>query len=133
MRVIAFLRDRSKVQMTRLDFIKDINMTTVTENDLKEIKDLIKELKTEIKSDFLELKTEINNKLNDLEKNQIRLETKLDGSINTINAQFEGQKNALSKVPDLAEKVGELKNWKQIAIVIVTTVVSGTITWFLKK
>jgi chromosome segregation ATPase len=37
------------------------------------------------------------------------------------------------KLPDLAEKVGELKNWKQIAIVIFTASVSSGIAWFLRS
>jgi chromosome segregation ATPase len=36
------------------------------------------------------------------------------------------------KLPDLAEKVGELKNYKQIAIVIFTASVSSAIAWFLR-
>jgi hypothetical protein len=33
---------------------------------------------------------------------------------------------------DLAEKLGELKNWKQIAVSIITAVVSGVIGWFVR-
>jgi hypothetical protein len=35
-------------------------------------------------------------------------------------------------IADLTEKVGELKNGKQIAIVVFTASVSGAIAWFVR-
>ena len=49
-----------------------------------------------------------------------------------IKSRLDGQQNAVNKIPDLAEKVGELKNWRQIAIIIITGTISSVITWFLK-
>jgi uncharacterized membrane protein (UPF0136 family) len=34
----------------------------------------------------------------------------------------------LQKVPDLAEKVGELKNWKQIGLIIATAMISSILS-----
>ncbi len=92
-------------------------MSTVTKNDLQEIKELIKDLKKET--------TEIKTKLTDLEKNQIKLEGKIEnleqiiqGSFNTLNTRFDSYKPALDKIPDLAEKVGELKGWRAVSLVI---------------
>ncbi|MDJ0659598.1 MAG: hypothetical protein QNJ42_08915 [Crocosphaera sp.] len=33
----------------------------------------------------------------------------------------------MQKIPDLIEKVGELKNWRQIFIILLT----GVVTWYL--
>jgi DNA repair exonuclease SbcCD ATPase subunit len=57
--------------------------------------------------------------------------------VKIITAKIEGtiQSQAVltQKIPDLIEKVGELKNWKQIAIVAITAFTSTTITWFIRE
>ncbi|TRT58450.1 MAG: hypothetical protein EWV85_05955 [Microcystis aeruginosa Ma_QC_C_20070703_M131] len=48
--------------------------------------------------------------------------------------------NAAGKTTDLAEKVGELKNWKQIGVVVITALLSsilsgvtgGVIGWLIR-
>ena len=49
-----------------------------------------------------------------------------------MKEQLSMQQNAINKIPDLAEKVGELKNWRQIAIIIIAGTISSAFTWFLK-
>lgn len=58
--------------------------------------------------------------------------TKLEGRIDTANARLTSLESNTKAIADLAEKVGELKNWKQIAIVIFTATVGGTIGWFIR-
>ena len=65
-------------------------MTQSTNNDLKYITDLLVELKSDIK--------EIKSTTNNIDKRLIVVETRLDE-----------QKAAVGKIPELAEKVGELK------------------------
>lgn len=48
-----------------------------------------------------------------------------------MKEQLSMQQNAINKIPDLAE-VGELKNWRQIAIIIMSGTISSAFTWFLK-
>jgi hypothetical protein len=94
-------------------------MATVTDTDLKELKDLIT-------SGFSCLDAEI---------------TDLKVSVGKIEATLQSQQPNLQKIPDLAEKVGELKNWKQIGLIIATAMISsifsgtigGTIGWLLKS
>jgi hypothetical protein len=57
----------------------------------------------------------------------------LKGEIKTINSRLSNLESTSAKLPDLAEKVGELKNWKQIAIVVFTSVISGSIAWFVRS
>ena len=52
--------------------------------------------------------------------------------IAVISSRLDGQQKAVDKIPDLAEKVGELKNWRQIAIIIITGTASTVLGWVLK-
>jgi chromosome segregation ATPase len=83
-------------------------MTAVTENDLKDLMDLI--ISQNQKIDNLAVR------FTDLEKNQIRLEgklenleTKLEGKLDAINARLDGQKAVLDKIPDLSESSATIK------------------------
>jgi predicted nuclease with TOPRIM domain len=110
-------------------------MKTITQNDLQEIKELIKsqnqkidqlEQKVEQKIDQLEQKVtekidKLAEKVDNVEKSQIRLEGKI-----------EAWKSSIDKIPDLAEKVGELKNWRSIALVVISGVIT-TLFWFFRN
>ncbi len=106
-------------------------MSTVTENDLKRLEDLI------------------NSRFDGLEKGQKTLDTRLSaieirqteikGEIKTLDAKINGVSDrikiiegAMGKIPDLAEKVGELKNWRQIVIITITATISGVIGWVIR-
>jgi chromosome segregation ATPase len=82
----------------------------------------IDQLDKKIDTSFTDLKGQINN-----------AESKLEGKIAVCNSKLVGLESTAAKLPDLAEKVGELKNWKQIAIVIFTASVSGAIAWFIRS
>ena len=102
-------------------------MSTVTENDLKELKDLIiNNNKT--------LEMIINNQ-KVLEKGQADLKEQLTGidkRLAIVETRLEDWKPSIDKIPDLAEKVGELKNWRQFLIITVTAVFSGFIGWVIR-
>jgi hypothetical protein len=82
-------------------------MTAATDTDIREIKDLIA----------------AGNAATQKQIGDLTLEMRLG---------FAEMKSNSQKIPDLAEKVGELKNWKQIAIVIFTATVGGAIGWFIR-
>jgi predicted nucleic acid-binding Zn-ribbon protein len=107
-------------------------MTTVTESDLKELKDLIAALIQENREQFANLKkdvTDLKKDVTDLKKDV----TDLKISSSKVEGTLSAQATLTQKIPDLIEKVGELKNWKQIAIITVTAVISGIITWFVRS
>ena len=81
------------------------------EVDLAEI---LREIKGELKT--------TNDRLNSIDTRLVAIETRIDE-----------QKSSISKIPDLAEKVGELKNWRQIAIIIITGTVGTLFGWFVKS
>jgi hypothetical protein len=70
------------------------------ETDIAEILKDLQSGQKEILKEIVELKSTINT----VDKRLIVVETRLDE-----------QKAAVGKIPELAEKVGELKNWRQIA------------------
>ena len=77
--------------------------------------------------------TEIKASLTDLDKRVAVVESKVDSTEKRLST-FE------NKLPELSEKVGELKNWKQIGVVVITALISsvftgtigGVIGWFLR-
>ena len=96
-------------------------MTQSKNNDLKYITDLLVELKSDLK--------ETNKKIGNL-SSEI---TDLKVDIATIKGKLESQQGYISKIPELAEKVGELKNWRQIAVIIITGTASTVFGWFLRS
>lgn len=85
-------------------------MLQVTSADIRELKDLIQSLDKKVELGFSDLK----------------------GDVKTINSRLANLEATSAKLPDLAEKVGELKNWKQIAIIFFTALLGGSIGWFVR-
>jgi predicted nucleic acid-binding Zn-ribbon protein len=88
------------------------------------------EIKLDSKIDNLETKIEA--KIDKLDGKIDKLETKIDGRFDTINSRLTNIESNTKAMFDLTEKVGELKNWKQIAIVVFTASVSGAIAWYVR-
>ncbi|GCL53660.1 hypothetical protein NIES3806_09950 [Microcystis aeruginosa NIES-3806] len=136
-------------------------MTTVTSNDIQELKDLLSAMRQENREQMTSLREETREQMTSLREetreqmdtlkkdNRQQLETLREENnkqfinlhkeiteVKIITAKIEGtiQSQAVltQKIPDLIEKVGELKNWKQIAIVAITAFTSATITWFIR-
>lgn len=136
-------------------------MTTVTSNDIQELKDLLSAMRQENREQMISLREETREQISSLreetrnqidalkEDNRQQIETLREENnqqfinlqkeiteVKIITAKIEGtiQSQAVltQKIPDLIEKVGELKNWKQIAIVAITAFTSATITWFIR-
>jgi septal ring factor EnvC (AmiA/AmiB activator) len=85
------------------------------------LEDVLKEIKQDL--------SQINQKL-DKQSEQI---AKQSEEIATIKATLQAQQPFVQKIPDLAEKVGELKNWRQIVVIFVAASVSGVIGWLLRS
>jgi chromosome segregation ATPase len=124
-------------------------MTAATEKDLKRLEDLIIGIANGQKAIENRLTT-MENRLTTIENGQKNLElgqSEIKGDIRTLDAKIEGlsdrvkvKENAAGKTTDLAEKVGELKNWKQIGVVVITAALSsilsgvtgGVIGWLIR-
>jgi archaellum component FlaC len=110
-------------------------MATVTDSDLKEIKDIL----AGIQGQMNDLKISVGR----VEANQARTDEKLnsiDNRMVRLETKLETLEPSIQKIPDLSEKVGELKNWKQVGLIIVTAMVSsvfsgtigGVIGWLIR-
>ena len=111
-------------------------MTSATDTNISELRDLILGLDKKIdaidrKMDAGFASTEL--KFTKMEGRIDTLETRVLGKFETVNAKITNLETNTKAVGDLAEKVGELKNWKQIAIVIFTATVSGSIGYFVRS
>ena len=106
-------------------------MSTLTASELTELKDLINNRFDDLKQDIQQIEgrltqvegklTQLEDRLQALEIRQIKIETRLEDWNPQIN-----------KVSDLAEKVGELKNWRQIALIVISATVAATLGWFIR-
>ncbi|MEA5535170.1 hypothetical protein [Crocosphaera sp. XPORK-15E] len=75
---------------------------------------------------------EMHNKLETIQKDITQKIDKQSEEITTIKATLQAQQPLIQKIPDLAEKVGELKNWRQIVFIALTTVAGGVMGWFIR-
>lgn len=99
-------------------------MTTVTEADIKELKEFINNRFDGLSQEIKEVKQDIKEVKQDVKE--------LDKRLTFIEATLQAQQPLIQKVPDLAEKVGELKNWKQVVVITVTGLVGGVIGWLIR-
>jgi hypothetical protein len=130
-------------------------MATATDKDLQQLKDLITagnaatqkqiadlatatqkqitDMTLEVRASYAQLDKKIDTSFADLKGQINNAESKLEGKIAVCNSKLVGLESTAAKLPDLAEKVGELKNWKQIAIIVFTGSVSASIAWFIRS
>ncbi len=99
-------------------------MTTTSDTDIKELRELISQGFSEVKGEIKLLET----KMVELSERQVRVEARLDG----FDKRLSGIEISVQKIPDLAEKVGELKNWRQIALIVITGTFGSVFGWFLR-
>ncbi len=115
-------------------------MTTTSNADIQELKEFIKDgfnqlerkielVKSELKQEITEVKSELKQEITEV-KSELKQEiSDIRGDIKTIDARQKNVETAIQKIPEIAEKFGELKNWRQIAFVIIAAVVG----WFAKS
>jgi Skp family chaperone for outer membrane proteins len=125
--LLTGMREEMRVGFANVD-TKFANVTT----QITRLDGRIDTLETKLDSKIDNLETKIDAKIDKLEGKIDNLETKIDGRFDTINAKLQTIDINAKTTVDLAEKLGELKNWKQIAILIFTASVSGAITWYVR-
>ncbi|MBW4620398.1 MAG: hypothetical protein KME17_13735 [Cyanosarcina radialis HA8281-LM2] len=107
-------------------------MAASTDRDIKELKELINSRFNAIDSRFDKLE----NRFDSLEEKVKVLEigqTKLEANLGKIEVRLEEWKPSINKISDLAEKVGELKNWRQIAVIVISAVLAATLGWWARS
>jgi septation ring formation regulator EzrA len=121
-------------------------MTQATDTDIQDIKTSIEAntkaisdlttsftgLREEMRVGFANVTTQITRLDGKIDKLEIKLDSKIDNRFDVMTAKLNNIDINAKNTVDLAEKIGELKNWKQIAIVVFTASVSGAIAWYLR-
>jgi hypothetical protein len=112
-----------------------MTQSKITGQDLVGIQNAIADLtnsmvvaREETRAGFVDLQGEISDFKHEVRMNFIEIK----GDLKVLDSRLKGLEATASKLPDLAEKIGELKNWKQIAIIVFTSSVSGSLAWFLR-
>ncbi len=127
-------------------------MTAVTDSDLKRLEDLIvgiangqKAIETRLtgletgQKAIENRMTAIETRFTGLETGQKALElgqSEIKGDIKVLDSKIGGLNDRIKpidKIPDLAEKVGEFKIWRQIVIISFTALASGVATWIVRN
>ncbi|MGL5872655.1 MAG: hypothetical protein ACRC2R_09860 [Xenococcaceae cyanobacterium] len=99
------------------------------------VKTEIQELKTFIGEQF----GQVNKKL-DLIETEFRKDihelkisvAKLDEKVSGLSDRTKTVENTLTKLPEITEKFGELKNWRQIALIVIAGSISEIFGWLLR-
>ena len=126
-------------------------MTTTSNTEIQQLKEFIKdvfnqldrkvdskfnELDKKIDHKFNELDKKIDHKFNELDKKIDNVESNLKqeisdvrGELKVIDARQKNVETSVQKIPEITEKFGELKNWRQIAFIIIAAVVG----WFARS
>ncbi|MDJ0508823.1 MAG: hypothetical protein QNJ64_06185 [Crocosphaera sp.] len=142
--VVSKVNNQSE-QINKIDTIlENQKQSTQQINDLDKrmigIEGTLKNIESLLKSQesYIQKIPELTEKVNGIEINIAKIDTKiesqqqstqnLDKEMSEIKGLLEGQKSNMQKIPDLIEKVGELKNWRQIFFLLLTALV----TWYLR-
>ena len=85
--------------------------------------------KAELKQEIIETKAELKQDI-----------ARIEGEVKALQAEVRGVEKRLSnvetsasKIPEIMEKFGELKNWRQTAFVIIAGVVSAFLGWIARS
>jgi septal ring factor EnvC (AmiA/AmiB activator) len=100
-------------------------------SELLEIKTFISARFDELKSDIAAVKHEVDQikaQTTDLDKKLAVVETKIDST----EKRLSNVESSVTKIPEITEKFGELKNWRQTAFVIIAGVVSAFLGWLAR-
>lgn len=114
-------------------------MTTTNNTEIQELKQFISdrfnqldrkldETKSELKQDLSNTKSELKQDISDLKGNLKALHVEVKG----LEKRLSNVEISANKIPEITEKFGELKNWRQTAFVIIAGVVSAFLGWLAR-
>lgn len=104
-------------------------MTSSTESELKQLKELILSQNEKLEMKIDKLQQDVSNLKDEFQENI----TTLRVDVGKMQVRMDEWSNSIQKIPDLAEKVGELKNWRQIAVIVITGTVGTILGWIVRS
>ena len=90
-------------------------MTTPSSTEIQQLKDFIQDGFKNLKDDINQLDNKIEQVRDDIKGLDDRLRA-IEISQAKAQGRMDEWKTAIQKIPDLAEKVGELKNWSKLLL-----------------
>lgn len=84
--------------------------------------------KAELKQEITETKAELKQDISDV-KGEVKA---LQAEVKGIEKRLSNVEVSVTKIPEITEKFGELKNWRQTAFVIIAGVVSAFLGWIAR-
>ncbi|MEM8719978.1 MAG: hypothetical protein AAGE84_11800 [Cyanobacteria bacterium P01_G01_bin.39] len=123
----TLINDRFNQLDRKLDETKAELKQNITETT-SELKQDITKTKAELKQDITETKAELKQDISDI-KGDIKV---LHAEVAGVEKRLSNVENSVAKIPEITEKFGELKNWRQTAFVIIAGVVSAFLGWIVR-
>ena len=94
-----------------------------------ELQQSITETKAELKQNITETKAELKQDISEVKGDIKALHVEIKG----LEKRLSNVENSAAKIPEITEKFGELKNWRQTAFVIIAGVVSAFLGWIARS
>ena len=101
-------------------------MAAKNKTEIAELKEFMRDRFSEIAVGQAEIKGEINTLHSEIKAVDEKLSAKIDG----LDKRLSNVETSVQKIPELAEKVGEFKWWKQAILILSSGAVGGLLTRF---
>ena len=121
---------KEDINQVKSELKEDINQVkSELKEDINQVKSELKEdinqVKFELKEDINQVKFELKEDIHNVEKQVIKIESDLEA----MDKRLSNVETAIQKIPEITEKFGELKNWRQTAFIIIAAVAG----WFARS
>ena len=103
-------------------------MTTTNNTEIQELKQFISDRFNQLDRKLDETKSELKQDISDLKGDLKALHVEVKG----LEKRLSNVEISTNKIPEITEKFGELKNWRQTAFVIIAGVVSAFLGWLVR-
>ena len=127
---LKILIDLAKVLATKQDKQNSdlIEITNLINDRFNQLDHKLDVTKAELKQEITETKAELKQEISDV-KGEIKA---LQAEVKGIEKRLSNVETSVTKIPEITEKFGELKNWRQTAFVIIAGVVSAFLGWIAR-
>jgi uncharacterized protein (UPF0335 family) len=103
-------------------------MTTTNNIEIQELKQFISDRFNQLDRKLDETKSELKQDISDLKGDLKALHVEVKG----LEKRLSNVEISANKIPEITEKFGELKNWRQTAFVIIAGVVTVFLGWLAR-
>jgi predicted nuclease with TOPRIM domain len=105
-----------------------LEIKTLISNRFNQLDRKLDETKAELTQNIIETKSELKQDISDLKGDIKALHVEVKG----LEKRLSNVETSTAKIPEITEKFGELKNWRQTAFIIIAGVVSAFLGWIAR-